>query len=145
LNRPGSDSRTAKVSPVARWADPAAAAPSTAAPPASAPPLPPQPLPAAPPYTAGRARGTNNGQAATYQPLFTIDGFGATPNITNVTPGDAAAGAQITITGSGFTGATAVTLANVTATYTVNSDTQITATVPAGSSRSCSTRRAPGA
>jgi hypothetical protein len=40
-------------------------------------------------------------------------------------------GVSLTITGSGFTGATAVLFGSNTATFTVNSDTQITATAPA--------------
>src|SRR5207249_3354852 len=40
---------------------------------------------------------------------------------------------NMTITGSGFTGVTAIKFTNnVAATFTVNSNTQITATVPAG-------------
>ena len=42
-------------------------------------------------------------------------------------------GSQVTIQGSGFTGVNAVRFANnVSATFTVNSDTQIVATVPQG-------------
>jgi hypothetical protein len=40
-------------------------------------------------------------------------------------------GTSVVITGTGFTGASSVTFDGVTATFTVNSDTQITATVPA--------------
>jgi hypothetical protein len=43
-------------------------------------------------------------------------------------------GTPITITGSGFTGATALRFNGVAATFTVNSDTQISAEVPAGAS-----------
>ncbi len=46
--------------------------------------------------------------------------------------GPTAGGTAITITGSGFTGTTAVTFGSRAATYTVTSDTEITATVPAG-------------
>ncbi len=59
---------------------------------------------------------------------------GAIPQVSSVSPtsGPVAGGTQITITGSGFTGAVAVNIGNGQATYVINSDTQITATVPAG-------------
>jgi hypothetical protein len=56
------------------------------------------------------------------------------PAINSITPdsGPLAGGARVTITGSGFTGTTAVRFgANLAAAFTVNSDTQITATSPA--------------
>lgn len=53
--------------------------------------------------------------------------------ITNFSPGTGAPGTPVTITGSGFTGTTAVSFGGVNATgFTVNSDTQITVNVPAG-------------
>jgi uncharacterized repeat protein (TIGR02543 family) len=60
----------------------------------------------------------------------------AAPTVTAVSPssGSTAGGTTVTITGTGFTGATAVQFGSTVATnYTVDSDTQITATVPAGS------------
>jgi hypothetical protein len=59
---------------------------------------------------------------------------GIVPAITAVSPssGPTAGGTSVTITGSGFTGAVAVNFGNGQATYTVNSDTQVTVTVPAG-------------
>ncbi len=59
---------------------------------------------------------------------------GAIPAITTIAPasGPTAGATSVTITGTGFTGATAVNFGNGEATYTVNSDTSITATVPAG-------------
>ena len=51
----------------------------------------------------------------------------------DVTSGSAAGGDSVTITGSGFTGATDVGFGSVNAAaMTVDSDTQITATSPAG-------------
>jgi outer membrane protein assembly factor BamB len=54
------------------------------------------------------------------------------PRISGYTPTSGAPGTSVTINGCGFTGATAVTFAGTSAAYTVNSDTQITATVPNG-------------
>jgi hypothetical protein len=59
------------------------------------------------------------------------------PLVSGITPtsGPAAGGTSVTLTGSGFTGATSVSFgATADATFTVDSDTQITATSPAGSS-----------
>lgn len=56
------------------------------------------------------------------------------PTLTNFTPNNACANSPIAvvITGTEFTGATSVTFNGVSATFTVNSDSQITATVPNG-------------
>jgi len=57
------------------------------------------------------------------------------PTVTGITPasGPAAGGTTVTITGTGFNGATAVDFGNVVATsFAVDSDTSITATSPAG-------------
>jgi hypothetical protein len=54
------------------------------------------------------------------------------PTITSFTPTTACAGGTVVITGTNFTGATAVRFNGTAATFTVNSATQITATVPAG-------------
>src|SRR5436309_3246147 len=57
----------------------------------------------------------------------------AAPTITSFSPTSGAVGSSVTITGSAFTGATAVKFnGTASTTYTVNSDTQITATVPSG-------------
>ena len=54
------------------------------------------------------------------------------PAITDVTPGSGPSGTAVTLTGTGFTGAMAVTFNSVSAAYNTVSDTQITTTVPAG-------------
>jgi IPT/TIG domain len=54
------------------------------------------------------------------------------PTITSFTPTSGPIGTIVTITGTDFLGATAVMFNNVTATFTVNSVTRITATVPPG-------------
>jgi hypothetical protein len=59
----------------------------------------------------------------------------AAPTVTGVSPntGAAAGGEAVTISGSGFTNATAVYFGSVEATsFTVNSDGSITAVTPAG-------------
>ncbi|MBN1368441.1 MAG: IPT/TIG domain-containing protein [Dehalococcoidales bacterium] len=59
--------------------------------------------------------------------------FYGTPTITSFSPQSGTTGASIIITGTGFNGATSVTFGGVSAsTITVNSDTQITATVGSG-------------
>jgi streptogramin lyase len=56
------------------------------------------------------------------------------PTITGFSPTSAAAGAAVTISGTNLTGATAVAFNGTAASYTVNSATQISATVPAAAS-----------
>jgi Malectin domain/Bacterial Ig-like domain/IPT/TIG domain/Glucose / Sorbosone dehydrogenase len=66
--------------------------------------------------------------------LFTVNGSGALPAVTNVNPatGPSAGGTAVVLTGTGFTGATAVSFGTVPAAgFTVSSDTSITATAPA--------------
>lgn len=59
------------------------------------------------------------------------------PSITSVTPSGEGVGEHITISGTGFSGATAVTIGGVAATdFTVTSPIQIVATIPAGSAGS---------
>ncbi|MEU2121018.1 IPT/TIG domain-containing protein [Nocardia niwae] len=76
--------------------------------------------------TVTTAGGTSNGVAYTYIPL---------PALTAVVPnvGPASGGTTVILTGTGLTGATAVDFGGTPATsFTVNSDTQITAVAPAG-------------
>ncbi|HEY1662119.1 MAG TPA: DNA/RNA non-specific endonuclease [Verrucomicrobiae bacterium] len=56
------------------------------------------------------------------------------PVINSFSPTNGAVGDSIVITGTNFTSATAVTFNGVSATFTVNSNTQITATVPPNAS-----------
>lgn len=62
---------------------------------------------------------------------FTITSAPA-PTISNLSPGSALRGATVVVTGTNFTGVTSVKLGTVAVTsYTVNSPTQVTFTVPA--------------
>lgn len=63
-------------------------------------------------------------------------GLAAPPAVTQVTPVTGPAGTTVTVTGTGFTGATAVSFGSTPATFTPSStaaDTELLVTVPAGS------------
>jgi hypothetical protein len=62
---------------------------------------------------------------------ITSANFAVAAGITSFSPNSGAPGTRVTITGSAFTGATAAKFNGVAAAFTVNSSTQITATVPA--------------
>lgn len=81
-------------------------------------------------------RSFRGGSAAPYH--FKAWGFVADGlSITDAAPSDAAAGATVTINGSGFTGATQVQFGSSNATsFSVVNDSQITAVMPAGSAGS---------
>src|SRR6266545_3718112 len=55
----------------------------------------------------------------------------AAPSISGFSPTSSPAGCQVIISGSGFSGVTAITFNGHSATFTQNSSSQITATVPA--------------
>ena len=58
--------------------------------------------------------------------------FRVTPQITSFSPPSGSVGTPVTITGQSLTQATKVTFGGVPATFTVDSDQQVTATVPTG-------------
>ena len=69
-------------------------------------------------------------------PIGTTTSFGAqvsvTPLVTSITPALASPGMSVVIAGASFTGVSGVTFNGVAAAFIVDSDTQITAVVPAG-------------
>ena len=80
-----------------------------------------------------RSGGTGNSAISGANGAIRITYIFSPPTITSFTPTSGCIGASITIIGTNFTGATAVTFNGTAAiTYTVNSATQITATVPVG-------------
>jgi hypothetical protein len=72
------------------------------------------------------------GGTATSSSAYTVTVV--TPSISSFTPANGPVGTVVTITGSNFSGATAVTFNGMSAAFTINSSTQITATVPANAS-----------
>src|SRR5207244_2260470 len=77
--------------------------------------------------TTGTISVSNPGGTATSASSFTVI---PTPSITSFSPTSGAVGASVTITGTAFTGATAVKLIGRNATFRVNQHIQITANVP---------------
>jgi hypothetical protein len=77
--------------------------------------------------TTGLISVTTPGGTATSSSSFTVI---APPKITGFSPSSGHVGQQVTLTGKNFTGATSVKLGTVSAKFTVNSATKITATVP---------------
>lgn len=61
----------------------------------------------------------------------TPEACGDPPSISGFTPTSGAAGTSVTVSGASFTGATAVAFNGVSASFTVQSASQVTATVPA--------------
>src|SRR5438046_7017613 len=72
------------------------------------------------------------GVQRTSQPVTITVSNDSPPTITSCTPASGPVGTSVTISGTNFTGATAVLFNSVSASFTVNSATAITATVPAG-------------
>nr|WP_249355532.1 IPT/TIG domain-containing protein [Chloracidobacterium sp. D] len=79
--------------------------------------------------TTGPITVTNPAGTATSSTNFVVI---LPPTITSFSPTSGPVGTSVTITGTNFTGTTDVRFNGVAATFTVNSNTQITATVPAG-------------
>jgi len=79
--------------------------------------------------TTGKIAVTNSLGTATSTQNFSVT-KPQPPTIGSFTPTSGHKGASVTITGTNFTGATAVKLGGTTATFTVNSPTKITAVVP---------------
>src|SRR5437762_3343341 len=78
--------------------------------------------------------GARTGQIGVTNPGGTglsVATFKVLPKLTSFLPASAAAGADVTIAGSGFTDVTAVKVNGVAASFTADSDHQVTATVPA--------------
>ena len=69
---------------------------------------------------------------------------GATPTIASISPTTGKVGGSVIVTGGGFTGATDVAFGGLSTTFVVDSDTQITATVPMGALTGKITVVAPG-
>jgi uncharacterized repeat protein (TIGR03803 family) len=66
--------------------------------------------------------------------LTSAQAFRITPVFTKFSPPSGGVGISVRITGTGLTQTTAVTFNGTAAAFTVNSDTQVTATVPSGAS-----------
>jgi len=79
--------------------------------------------------TTGALSVTTPGGTATSTGSFTVVN---PPTITSFTPASGLVGSSVTISGTNFTGATAVAFNGVSASFTVTSATAIQATVPAG-------------
>jgi hypothetical protein len=81
---------------------------------------------------SGKVQLTNADGSVTSTTNFTVTAA-PVPTITSFSPTSGSVGTVVTITGTGFLGASAVKFnGTVATTFTVNSDTQITATVPTG-------------
>ena len=72
------------------------------------------------------------GMQRTSQPVTVTVSNDSPPTITSFTPASGPVGTSVTISGTNFTGASAVLFNGTSASFTVNSATAITATVPAG-------------
>ncbi len=64
--------------------------------------------------------------------VSSYSGAAFVPSVSSFTPSEGSAGTSVSVTGSHFTDATVVQFNGVAASFTINSDTSITATVPSG-------------
>ena len=87
---------------------------------------------------------TTAGGTAKSSTNFTLTSGGSGPSISGMSPNSGAVGDQVLISGSGFTGATQVQFNGTSATFTVDSDAQITTTVPFGATTGPVTVTTPG-
>lgn len=79
--------------------------------------------------------GATTGPVTVLEPggnLTSIQTFKMLPTISGFSPKTGSVGASVVITGTSLTQTTSVTFGGVKANFTVNSDTQVTATVPTG-------------
>src|SRR6185295_9132000 len=72
-----------------------------------------------------------------------VDGAPA-PSVTGFSPTSGSTGTAVVLTGAGFSSASAVSFNGTNASFTVNSSTQITATVPTGATSGTISVIAPG-
>ncbi len=85
--------------------------------------------------TAAPAAGATTGKVTVVMPsgnLVTPQKFKVTPSIKKFSPTSGTVGTSVVITGMSLSQTSAVKFGTVAATFTVNSDTQVTATVPTG-------------
>jgi endonuclease/exonuclease/phosphatase family metal-dependent hydrolase len=82
--------------------------------------------------TSGTISVTTANGTGTSSASFTVTTTVAAPSITSFSPTSGAVGTNVTITGTNFTGATAVTFNGTSASFTTNSNVMVTATVPSG-------------
>jgi hypothetical protein len=80
--------------------------------------------------TTGKVAVTTGNGTGTSSTSFTVTTVTPRPTITGFSPTQGFPGTKVTITGTNFTGATSVRLGSRAASFTVNSSTSITATVP---------------
>jgi len=84
---------------------------------------------------AAPASGATTGNVTVLEPggnLVTPQVFKVIPSISGFSPTSGTVGTQVVITGMSLTQTSAVAFGGVKASFTVNSDTQVTATVPSG-------------